>query len=73
MAKPQITIRISSTLLKNLENHVEQSQSTKTEIVVEALVKYLSHSSNLSLTERIANLEKQIAELKVLIRSIKCG
>jgi hypothetical protein len=60
MAKPQIAVRIPKYLLVKLSNHVERNRTLITEVVVSALAGYLQYHEEISLNQRIAELEKKL-------------
>ncbi|ACK70839.1 hypothetical protein PCC7424_2418 [Gloeothece citriformis PCC 7424] len=71
MAKPQITIRLSPTLLANLDNYVVKTGSSKTQVVVGALAKYLDCVEELPLTYKILELEKKLTNIETEIHQTK--
>ena len=69
MIKPQITIRLSPSLLSELNQYVESTGSSKTEVVVSAIAQYLGCADQVSMNQRITDLEKKVAELEFEVRS----
>ncbi len=69
MTKPQITVRISPTLLNSLNQYVEETGTSKTDVVVSALAQYLGCAESMPLSQRMAEVEKRVAELEVRVRS----
>ena len=57
MTKPQITVRLSPSLLAELNHYVEKSGTSKTDVVVSAIAQYLGCADDVPLTQRIAELE----------------
>lgn len=68
MSKPQITIRLPSSLLAELNYYVERTGESKTDVVVNAVAEYLGSAKTLSLTQRVAKLEIQIKELTAFVK-----
>ena len=66
MTKPQITIRISPSLLDSLNQYVEQIGTSKTDVVISAIAHYLGCAESLPLSQRVAELETKVKQLEVL-------
>ena len=66
MSKPQIAIRLSPSLLQELNNYVELTGTSKTDVVVSAIAKYLGCADNVPLNQRINELERRVRELESL-------
>ena len=64
MIKPQITIRLEPSLLSELNQYVESTGSSKTEVVVSAIAQYLDCAEEVPLSQRMAELEKKVAKLE---------
>lgn len=64
MTKPQITVRLSPSLLKNLNNCVERTGTSKTDVVVSAIATYLGNNEDVPLSQRVAEIEKRLAALE---------
>ena len=71
MGKPQIAIRIEPSLLEELNNYVERTGTSKTDVVVSAIATYLSSGSKVPLSQRVAELETKVEELQLLIQKIE--
>ena len=69
MIKPQITIRLEPSLLSELNQYVESTGTSKTEVVVSAIAQYLGCADQVSMNQRITDLEKKVAELEYEVRS----
>jgi predicted DNA-binding protein len=69
MSKPQIAIRLSPSLLQELNNYVELTGTSKTDVVVSAISQYIGCADNMPLSQRVAELELQIKELRALVKS----
>ena len=72
MTKPQITVRLSPSLLAELDHYVERSGTSKTDVVVSAVsrasafgsAQYIGCADNTPLSQRVAELERRFAELE---------
>ena len=69
MGKPQIAIRIPPNLLAELNQYVEKTGTSKTDVVVSAIAQYLGCAEIVPLSQRMAELELQMKELKALVKS----
>ena len=69
MAKPQITVRLSPSLLMELNHYVENIGTSKTDVVVSAIAQYIGCNESVRLSQRVAELELQMKELKTLVKS----
>ena len=65
MNKPQITIRLSPSLLSELNQYVESTSSSKTEVVVSAIAQYLGCADQISINQRLTDLEKKVLKLEL--------
>ncbi len=61
MIKPQITIRLSPSLLNELNQYVESTGTSKTEVVVSAIAQYLGCADQISINQRMADFERRLA------------
>ena len=68
MSKPQIAIRLSPSLLEELNNRVELTGRSKTDVVVSAISQYIGCADNMPLNQRMAELETKV---EVLIKKTK--
>jgi predicted DNA-binding protein len=66
MSKPQIAIRLSPSLLEELNNRVELTGRSKTDVVVSAISQYLGCADNMPLNQRVGELEIRVRELESL-------
>ena len=69
MGKPQITVRISPSLLNSLNQYVESTGTSKTDVVISAIAQYLGCADQVSINQRIADLEQKMAKLEFEVRS----
>jgi|SanBayMetagenome_1026888.scaffolds.fasta_scaffold10104_3 predicted DNA-binding protein len=68
MEKPQIAVRISPSLLDKLNSYIEKTGTTKTDVVINALAQYIGCIDSVPLTQRMAELERQMKELRDLVK-----
>ena len=68
MGKPQIAIRIPPLLLAELNQYVKQSGTSKTDVVVSAIATYLGSAETVPLSQRMAEVERRLAELEGLVK-----
>ena len=68
MSKPQIAIRIPPSLLEELNNYVERTGTSKTDLIVSAIATYLGCAEDVPLSQRVAELETKVEELQILIK-----
>ena len=64
MGKPQIAIRMPPSLLEKLNSYVEKIGTSKTEVVVSAIAKYLDCSEDVPLSQRVAEIERRMTTLE---------
>ena len=69
MNKPQITVRISPFLLDELNQYSKSTGSSKTDVVISAIAQYLGCVDQVSINQRITDLEKKMTELEFEVRS----
>lgn len=69
MGKPQIAIRIPSPLLEELNSYVERVGTSKTDVVVSAIARYLDCTENVPLSQRLAEVERRLAALEAMNES----
>jgi hypothetical protein len=68
MSKPQIAIRLSPSLLQELNNYVELTGTSKTDVVVSAIAQYLGCADNVPLNQRMGDRERRMSELERKVR-----
>jgi hypothetical protein len=68
MGKPQIAIRISPSLLQELNNYVELTGMSKTDVVISAIAQYLGCADNVPLNQRVGELERRLREIENLVK-----
>ena len=69
MGKPHIAIRIPPSLLAELNSYVEKTDTTKTDVIVSAIAQYLGCAESVPLSQRVAEVERRVAELEVLVKA----
>ena len=67
MSKPQLAIRIPPPLLADLNRYVEQTGTSKTDVVISAIAQYIGHTGSVALGQRIVDMEKRLTELENLV------
>ncbi len=69
MGKPQITVRLSPSLLRELNQHIERTGTSKTDVVVSAIAQYLDCAEEMPLNQRMAEVENRLTELEDLVKA----
>jgi hypothetical protein len=69
MGKPQIAVRIPPPLLAELNQYVERVGTSKTDVIISAIAAYLGCAETVPLSQRVAELETKVKELKVLLKA----
>ncbi len=62
MKKPQITVRLSPSLLMELDQSVQNAGTSQTDVVVSAIAQYIGCNESVRLSQRVAELELQMKE-----------
>ena len=68
MGKPQIAVRIPPPLLAELNQYIERVGTSKTDVIISAIAAYLGCTETVPLSQRVAELERRMAELKAQMR-----
>lgn len=68
MGKPQIAVRIPPPLLAELNQYVERVGTSKTDVIVSAIAAYLGCAETVPLSQRMAEVERKVAELEAQMR-----
>ena len=68
MAKSQIAVRIPRPIMDKLNSYVDNTGTTKTQVVVGALAQYLGCTQDLSIPKRVAEVERRMAELEAEVK-----
>ena len=64
MTKSQIAIRVPPSLLQELNQFVQKSSTSKTDVVVNAIASYLNCPEKVTLSQKISELERRIAKIE---------
>ncbi|MGB5593220.1 MAG: DNA-binding domain-containing protein [Crocosphaera sp.] len=64
MSKSQLGLRIPTSLFNELNRYVEETGSSKTEVVCSAIAEYLGCAENIPLSQRMAEFERRLAALE---------
>lgn len=68
MEKPQIAVRIPPSLLDKLNSYIKETGTTKTDVMINAIAQYIGCVDSVPLTQRMAELERQVKEVKDLVK-----
>ena len=71
MASPQFSIRLPVPLNNKLKTYVAKNGTTKTEVMIAALARYLDCETEVPLTQRMAELEARMTTLETENKSNK--
>ena len=63
---PNISIRVPDNIRKRLDEYVDKTNLTKTEIMVRALTQYLGINDELAFTQRLSEVERRLSEIEKL-------
>ncbi|MGK7871765.1 MAG: DNA-binding domain-containing protein [Xenococcaceae cyanobacterium] len=69
MSRSQLAVRIPQFLNEKLNSYVARTGASKTEVVVGALAHYLECTSDLPLSQRMAELEAKVATLEAQMKT----
>ena len=69
MGKPQITVRLSPSLMGELKQYIERTGTSKTDVVASALAQYLDCVEEMPLSQRMAEVENRLTELEDLVKA----
>jgi len=64
---PNISIRIPDNIKKHLNEYVDKTNLTKTEIMIRALTEYLGIVHELPFPQRLSEVERRLSEIEKLI------
>ncbi|MEA5537009.1 DNA-binding domain-containing protein [Crocosphaera sp. XPORK-15E] len=64
MRKPQIAVRVPPSLFDELNDYVNKTGTSKTDVVVSAIAEYLGCTDNVPLSQRMTELEQRMAALE---------
>ncbi len=66
-------MRIPPELDKRVKEYAAENNTTKSDVMVTALARYLGYSSKVPLTQRVVELEQKMAELQAQIEQLKAS
>ncbi|MGK7873931.1 MAG: DNA-binding domain-containing protein [Xenococcaceae cyanobacterium] len=69
MTRPQLTVRMPPDLCEKLNNYVKRTGTSKIEVVVGAISNYLGCAEDIPLSQRMASVERRLAELEAQMRA----
>ncbi len=69
MAKSQIAVRVPPSLLAELNQYVEKTGTSKTDVVVSAIAQYLGCAESVPLSQRLAELERRVAAVETKVEA----
>ncbi len=64
MSKGQIAVRVPQPLLDRLNDYVKRTGASKTDVVIGAISNYLGCEEDVSLHQKMNELEKRVASLE---------
>ncbi|EAZ93149.1 hypothetical protein [Crocosphaera chwakensis] len=64
MSKSQLGLRIPTSLFNELDRYVEETGTSKTEVVCRAIAEYLGCADNIPLSQRMTEIERRVAALE---------
>jgi hypothetical protein len=67
MSSVSVGVRIPSNLYDKLLAHTSKVHISKSDVVISALAYYLGSTENLPLSQRVADLEAQVEELRAFV------
>ncbi len=73
MTSLQFSVRIPPELDKKVKEYAVKNNTTKSDVMIAALARYLGCESKVPLTQRVVELEQQIAEVQEQIEQLKAS
>ncbi len=68
MSKGQIAVRVPQPLLDRLNDYVRRTGASKTDVVIGAISNYLGCEEDVSLHQRVKQMEQRLTELEALVK-----
>jgi predicted DNA-binding protein len=68
MSKGQIAVRIPQPLLDRLNDYINRTGASKTDVVIGAIANYLGCEEDVSLHQRVNELEKRLTQLENILK-----
>lgn len=73
MSSLQFSVRIPPELDQKVKEYAVKNDTTKSHVMITALARYLDCESKIPLTQRVVELEQQMAEVKEQIEQLKAS
>lgn len=70
MNKRQLGIRVPDSLLERLDSYAKEKNTSKTDVVIGALAKYLDSPENVPLNQRLTVVEEKVSRLEAQLKEI---
>ena len=71
MNKAQISLRMPRSLLTQLNSYLEDAGLSRTEVIVRAIASYLTCEENVSLHQRMTQVEQRLNKLEMALEKRK--
>ncbi len=68
MSKGQIAVRVPQPLLDRLNDYVRRTGASKTDVLIGAISNYLGCEEDVSLHQRVNEMEQRLTELEALVK-----
>ncbi|MEA5536830.1 DNA-binding domain-containing protein [Crocosphaera sp. XPORK-15E] len=69
MSKGQIAVRVPQPLLDRLNDYVSRTGASKTDVVIGAIANYLGCEDDVSLHQRVNEMEQRLTQLELLVNT----
>ncbi len=73
MPSLQFSVRIPPELDKKVKEYAVKNNTTKSDVMIAALARYLGYESKVPLTQRVVELEQKMSELQTQIEQLKAS
>lgn len=73
MSSLQFSVRIPPDLDRKVKEYAVKNNTTKSDVMIAALARYLGYESKVPLTQRVVQLEEKMAELQGQIEQLKAS
>ncbi len=71
MASLQFSVRIPPELDKRVKEYAAKNNTTKSDVMVTALARYLGYESKVPMNQRMVELEQRMAKLETEVKELK--
>ena len=71
MTSPQFSIRIPPELEQRVNDYAKENRTTKTRVMIDALIYYLGSVDDIPLSRKVRELEKRFTTLEAELRADK--